>query len=152
MATVYERTIFTEQFWDELHPLVSAEFAEVMPAGGSLNFDVNKFINHEKLGYLRVFTARRDGLLIGYFAAIVVLGSITCADAKTSGSVGWYVKPQYRGVVGIRLLDYAEKYLEAEGVERCGVCVMSTSNAAIRLLEHKGYSEAERTYHKRLGA
>ena len=66
---------------------------------------------------LRIYTARREGLLIGYAAFIVCATNLHHKGLKSAANDALYVKPACRGITGSRLMAYAETALKDEGIQ-----------------------------------
>ena len=129
------------------HHAETAVFAEEMPLAPNLA----AYEKLEQLGMLRVYTARRDGSLIGYSVCYVTT-SMHRQVVEASEDL-LYVAPEHRGkAVGVRLMRFVEAQLAAEGVQ-----VLARRTKAGRpeldlgpMLERMGYAPCETIYVRRL--
>ena len=109
------------------------------------NYEVYK--NIEDIGILKVVTCRNDKELIGYILFIVTphLHYKSCITAVEDI---YFVKKDYRrGRTGIKLFQFAEKYLKEQGVHRVifGTKVHLDNS---KLFEYLGYTFFEKLYTK----
>ena len=109
------------------------------------NYEVYKYI--EDAGILKVVTCRNDEDLIGYILFIVTphLHYKSCITAVEDI---YFVRKDYRkGRTGIKLFQFAEKYLKEQGVHRViyGTKVHLDNS---KLFEYLGYSFFEKLYSK----
>lgn len=114
----------------------------------ALSPDVEAYNRLESVGGLRCFTVREAGKLIGYVVFLVrrhMHYDILCAAQDVL-----FVDLEYRkGMVGYRLIRYAEERLRAEGVTLITQHVKKSNNVG-RLLERMGYQEMDAIYAKRI--
>jgi GNAT superfamily N-acetyltransferase len=109
------------------------------------NYEVYK--NIEDAGILKVVTCRNDADLIGYILFIVTphLHYKSCITAVEDI---YFVRKDYRkGRTGIKLFQFAEKYLKEQGVHRVifGTKVHLDNS---KLFEYLGYTFFEKLYTK----
>lgn len=101
-------------------------------------------------GFLRIYTARRAGILVGYACFLVDYNSHYATSKQAKQDVV-YVEQSSRGAfVGIRLLKFADAALKAEGVQVVYHHVKLSHPALGALLKHQGYEPIEVTYGRRL--
>lgn len=98
-------------------------------------------------GLLKCITARDDDGLVGY-AIFIVQPHLHYKSCKTAFEDIYFLKKEYRlGRTGIRLFQFAEKALLADGVNRI---IMHTKihldNS--RLFEYLGYKHTDKLYTK----
>jgi GNAT superfamily N-acetyltransferase len=143
---------FVSQVKDECQYLIELHWNEI-----ALNKDVIK-LNPDWEAYqdledkqkLRVFTARDEGKLVGYF--VVIVGSnLHYKDHLFASNDIIYLHSDYRkGFAGVRLIKFAERCLKEDGVS------VLTINTKVhqpfdRLLDRLKFSKIERVYSKYLG-
>ena len=144
-------TYQTEAYSDcieELKQLYPAHYEELSVTKSvplEPNYEVYK--NIETAGILKVVTCRNDKELIGYILFIVTphLHYKSCITAVEDI---YFVKKDYRrGRTGIKLFQFAEKYLKEQGVHRViyGTKVHLDNS---KLFEYLGYSFFEKLYSK----
>jgi GNAT superfamily N-acetyltransferase len=98
-------------------------------------------------GFLRCITARDENGLVGY-AIFIVQPHLHYRSCKTAFEDIYFLKKEHRlGRTGIRLFQFAEEALRADGVNRI---IMHTKihmdNS--RLFEYLGYKHTDKLYTK----
>jgi len=112
-----------------------------------LNPDWDAYANLEDAGVLKIFTARADGKLIGYFV-VFVKSHIHYKDHLFCYNDLIFIDEEYRkGFTSSRLIKFAEKCLKADGVE---VMIVNTKmhKPFDSLLVWLGYKHIENLYSK----
>lgn len=148
-------TIQAERFADvlpELHPLHEAHWTETEKhrAGLTLKPDYDAMAADERGGRLLQFTVRTGGRLVGHVRLYVMPSRhsdnlLACEDTL-------YIAPDHRGgILGLRLLRYAEDCLRRIGVRE----IQADSkllNRADSLMRRMGYAPVALQFHKLLEA
>lgn len=136
--------------WGEIEPLLYkhweeiAHFKDIPLAPNREVYD-----RLEAAGVLRCFTARLAGALVGYLVATVV-PSLHYSGSVQSHQDVLFVLPEHRkSRAGIGLLRFAERQLNAEGVQVLHQH-MKVAHDFGPLLERLGYEWVEKIYVKRL--
>lgn len=114
-----------------------------------LNPDWDAYIELERKNSLKIFTAREDGKLIGYFV-VIVRSHIHYKDHLFAVNDIIYLSPKYRkGYTGAKLIKFAEKCLKEDGVS---VFVINTKRHKPfdKLLDWLGFNHVENVYSKLL--
>ena len=114
-----------------------------------LDPDVGKYAAYEKADVLRVFIARRDGILVGYAAYILSRPLHYKGIIAATNDVVFLSKSE-RGGAGVRLMKFAEKELIAEGVQAISLHIKTWANWG-KLAERMGYEHTEVIYQKWVG-
>lgn len=112
-----------------------------------LNPDWEAYAELDASGVMKIFTARDDGALVGYFV-VFCRRHIHYVDHIFAHNDIIYLRPEYRrGMVGARLIKFAEKCLADDGVS---VLLINTKahKPFDGLLERLGFGLAERVYSK----
>jgi len=112
-----------------------------------LNPDWDAYANLEDAGVLKIFTARDDRKLVGYFV-VFVKSHIHYKDHLFCYNDVIFVDEEYRkGFTSPRLIKFAEKCLKADGVE---VMIVNTKRHKPfdSLLVWLGYKHIENLYSK----
>lgn len=112
-----------------------------------LNPDWDAYANLEDAGILKIFTARDDRKLVGYFV-VFVKSHIHYKDHLFCYNDVIFVDEEYRkGFTSPRLIKFAEKCLKADGVE---VMIVNTKRHKPfdSLLVWLGYKHVENLYSK----
>lgn len=115
-----------------------------------LNPDWDAYEALEKDNKLKIFTARENNKLIGYF--VVITGyNIHYKDHLFAANDVLYLAREHRkGLTGMKLMRFAENCLKADGVS-----VITVNSKAHRpfdkLMEYMRYNMIERVYQKYIG-
>jgi GNAT superfamily N-acetyltransferase len=116
-----------------------------------LGVDNQKYQQMDDLGILHILTARKDGRLIGYFLAFLMVhphysnaGLMAIADV-------YYLLPEARsGGTGARLFAEVEKTLKARGVVKAYLsCKLHQDHS--KLFTRLGWKPTDLTFTKYLG-
>jgi GNAT superfamily N-acetyltransferase len=136
----------------ELKPLLEQhwELVAMYQDKIKLNPDWKEYSRLDAAGMLRIFTARDNGDLVGYFV-LIVSKSLHYSDHYFASNDVIFVKPDSRaGATGYKLLKYVEDYCSD-----CGVSMLTINTKAAvpfdSLLTSNSYDLAERVYTKYLG-
>lgn len=115
-----------------------------------LNPDWNAYHALEQNQRLKIFTARSEEELVGYF--VVITGSnLHYKDHVFAVNDILYLKKEYRkGRTGIKLIKFAEKYLRDDGVSVLNINTKVHKPFDV-LMEHMGFGLVERVYSKYIG-
>ena len=100
----------------------------------------------ERADSLRVFTARRDGALLGY--GVFFKGNLHYISSLIFTQDIFFVLPQNRGIVGARLLRYCDEQLQAEGAQAVYHHVKKSHDFG-PVLERMGYVAVDTIYGRR---
>tara|TARA_R110000796_G_C14558582_1_gene434591 strand:- start:2865 stop:3323 length:459 start_codon:yes stop_codon:yes gene_type:complete len=114
-----------------------------------LNPDWEAYATLESLGKLKIFTARADDTLVGYFV-VIINNHIHYKDHVFAANDIIYLHKDYRkGFAGVKLIKFAEKALKEDGVS---VLAINTKvhQPFDGVLEFLGFSLTERMYSKYL--
>lgn len=136
----------------ELEPIIKLHWEQIAlnQEKIKLNPDWNQYIAVERIGMLKLFTARKDEKLVGYFCVFVNRG-LHYVDHIFAACDVIYVEPNNRqGLTGYKLIKFAEEHLKSEGVS---VLAINTKVHAPfdGLMERMGYTNTERLYQKYIG-
>lgn len=115
MPTTFQRESLVP-IWMELAPLMAAHWMELNPAD-DLPFcpDVRTYEDCEAAGIFRLFTARREGGLIGYNAFFVRSG-LHCKDVLQATHDALWVHPAFRHFTSGKFMIWCDQQLAEEGV------------------------------------
>ena len=149
MTTTFQRER-AHNVYDEMMPLLHAHYDEIAHYKDiPLDPDRQAYEHAEDAGFLRVFTARRDGVLIGYSIYFVRFNIHYKSSFQAVQDI-LFLLPQYRhSRVGLRLISYCDEELKAEKVQVVYHHVKQEHNFG-PLLEHLGYKLIDLIYGKRL--
>jgi GNAT superfamily N-acetyltransferase len=116
----------------------------------ALNPDWEAYEALESSGKLKIFTARDDDRLIGYFVVIVGINLHYKDHVFAVNDILYLSKEHRKGRTGLKLIKFAEKYLKEDGVS-----VLSINTKVHKpfdsLMEYMGFNLIERVYSKYIG-
>lgn len=135
------------ELWDEAWTLVVNNAAE--SGLGVIPFQPNRraYDELERLGVTRLYTLRRDGVLVGY-ALFMLSFPPMYAGTKVAVQDVFYVDPAHRGFGAAKFLLWTEQQLKAEGA---GAVMRQVRHGAVdysRSLERTGYLPVNVSYIK----
>lgn len=115
-----------------------------------LNPDWDAYHALEQNQRLKIFTARSEEELVGYF--VVITGSnLHYKDHVFAVNDILYLKKEHRkGRTGIKLIKFAEKYLRDDGVSVLNINTKVHKPFDV-LMEYMGFGLVERVYSKYIG-
>lgn len=136
----------------DIQPLIEEHWELVALNKGKikLNPDWEHYASLDAAGILKIFTARENGILVGYFI-LSVSRSLHYKDHIFAICDIIFVTPEARkGATGYKLLKYAEQWCKDNGVSLLNI------NTKVhipfdKLLERTGFRFIERIYSKFLG-
>ena len=134
--------------WDEFRPLAYAHWLETMVpvTGEEFRPDVDRYIQFNSTGFYRLYTARRDGVLVGDMGIYITDSMHT--QKKIAREDSWYMRPDARsGRTALRFLAFVEAELRKHGVTS-GETTTPPSAGSARLLEAYGYKHIANCYFK----
>lgn len=115
-----------------------------------LNPDWDAYHSLEQDGKLKIFTAREQGELVGYFV-VIVHRNLHYKDHLFASNDVIFLHPDHRkGRTGIKLIQFSEKCLREDGVS---VLAINTKvhKPFDKLMQFLGFSLVERIYSKYIG-
>lgn len=139
--------------WDEIEDIGRKHWHETMeyyrgkqPYAPSFE----RYNSYDKAGWLKTFTGRDEGKLVGYSLMYLVPSMHTQHMIATEDTV--FLLPEYRrGRNGLRFHQFIEAELRERGAREI-VVTAKPGSAACRLLEHIGFSVINHQYSKHLDA
>ena len=149
--TIRYQQEFLETCLDELKDLITFHWEEIALNKDhiKLNPDWDRYLELESLGILKVFTARLDSKLIGYFV-VFVSKHIHYKDHLFASNDVLFLKQEYRKcMTGVNLIKFAESCLKEDGVS------VLTINTKVHkpfdvIMDKMGFDLVERVYSKYL--
>ena len=150
MSITYQQE-FLDTVEKDIKPLLQDHWEEIAVNKSviKMNPDWEAYHNLEDNGALKIFTARSDDTLIGYFV-VLIRHHIHYKDHIFAANDVLFLKQEHRkGLTGPKLMKFAEKCLKEDGVS---VLVINTKRHKPfdGLLEWLGYSHVENVYSKYL--
>ncbi len=138
--------------YDEAIPLVVAHYQEIATNKDKkiLDPDVARYVSLEEQGMLRIFTARDEGKLVGYFVSMVMphLHYASCIYAMNDIL---YVDPAYRGTtLAYRLFKGAIQDLKDNSNTDVMMIHMKVKHPFRKLLTKLGFEQTEENWEVQL--
>lgn len=151
MAVKYQQE-FLDSVVDDAKPLLEEHWKEIALNKDKIkiNPDWGAYYTLEAQGNLKIFTARSEGVLVGYFV-VLVSPHIHYKDHLFAKNDLIYLVPEHRkGFTGVKLIKFAEKCLKEDGVS---VMVVNTKNHKPfhKIMEFLKFSPVETLYSKYIG-
>ena len=147
---VFQREAFVD-FFDEAIPLLRLHYAEIAHFKDiPLDVDVERYLQIERAGMLRIYTARLDGNLVGYAVFFISTNGHYKASLQAVQDVIYLDPARRNSRIGLGLLDFCDAELRREGVQVVMHHVKLAHPALGRILSRKGYAPIDVIYAKRL--
>lgn len=131
----------------EIEPLLKQHYDEI-----ALNKDIIKmnpdwqaYARLDAANALRIYTARRDDKLLGYFVVIVSKSLHYRDHLFANNDVIFLAKPARKGLTGVKLIKYAIDSLAAEGITKLHINTKA-HQPFDAILERLNFEEIERVY------
>lgn len=149
MEFALERLVFVKK---EMQSLLELHWELIALNKDKIKLNPNwaEYVNLDEAGILKLFTARQNGNLVGYFA-VTVSTSMHYQDHKFAINDVVFIHPDHRnGSAGYKLIKYAEEQLTQMGVS---LMIINTKihQPFDKLLERMGFKQIERIYSKYIG-
>ena len=133
----------------EIEPLLEEHWKEI-----ALNKEIIKlnpywraYAELDSINALRIYTARKEGKLMGYFV-ILVSRSLHYKDHLfANNDIVFLRKSARRGLTGLKLVKFAVESLQAEGVTKLHVNT-KTHQPFDPIMERLGFEEIETVFSK----
>lgn len=135
-----------ESWWDcikDAEPILVDHWREVALYQEKIPLepDYSRYVAAENQGRLVIVTARKDGELVGY-SVFILHRHIHYKNCLVASNDVIYLKPEYRGVIGARLILKSEAILTELGVDRMTWHVKPKHDWS-PILERMGYDHEE---------
>lgn len=114
--------------------------------GKAFQPDIEKYDQLEKLGMLRAFTARKNNVLIGY-CTFFITPHLHYPSTSWAKQDALFMSPQYRGLTGVRFIQWSDSRLRDIGVKFIHRSVRPNRDYS-RTLVRLGYELCETQYLK----
>ena len=138
---------FLDQVKDDILVLIDLHYKEIAlnQSKVKLNPDWDIYRALENEGRLRIFTARDNDTLVGYFVVVVGVNMHYKDHTFACNDIIYLHKDYRKGFAGIKLIKFAKKCLTEDGVS------VLTINTKVhqpfdRVLERLGFNLIERVY------
>jgi len=131
----------------EAEPLLKQHWEEIALNKDiiKLNPDWRAYAELDRVNALRVFTARKDGKLVGYFVVIVSKALHYADHLFANNDIIFLTKPARKGLTGVKLIKFAIDSLAAEGITKLHINTKA-HQPFDAILERLGFEEIERVY------
>ena len=141
-------TANVEAIWPEIYPLFVKHWEEIAHYKNiPLEPDYEKYKEIEKVGMLRIFTAREDGKLIGYCVYFINHNLHYKSTIQALQDV-LFVQKEKRGF-GMKFIKWCDEQLKNEGVNVVHQHIKKAHNFG-PMLERIGYELVDLIYARRL--
>lgn len=133
----------------EIEPLLEQHYKEIALNKDiiKLNPDWRAYAQLDAINGLRVYTARKDGKLMGYFVVIVSRSLHYKDHLFANNDVIFLTKTARKGLTGMKLVKYAIESLKAEGVTKLHVNT-KMHQPFDPIMERLGFEEIETVFSK----
>ena len=134
---------------DEIQPLLARHWQEIATYDDiPLDPDYPAYLAADARGVVRVFTARVEGVLIGY--GVFFIGNLHYKSSRIAVQDILFVLPEHRGGrAGFGLVRHIDASLKAEGIQVAYQHVKMAHPALGRVLFHCGWQPVETIYARR---
>tara|TARA_Y100000385_G_scaffold275582_1_gene320124 strand:+ start:472 stop:924 length:453 start_codon:yes stop_codon:yes gene_type:complete len=133
---------------DEIKPLLEQHYKEIALDQDviKLNPDWDAYAKYDSIHALRCYTARNDdGDLIGYFVLMVSTSLHYKDHLFANNDVIFLRKDARKGMTGVKLIKYAVKCLQREGITRININTKTHQPFDV-IVERLGFELIERVY------
>lgn len=150
MDVVFALEPLTPELGQETMPLLVAHWREIAhDLTIPLSPDWERYYALQDAGSIRVYTARRDGEIIGYAVFIVNRNLHYSTSVQAVQDILFIREDLRRGTLGTRLIKFSEEQLKQEGVQVV-VHHIKAKHDWSPLIERLGYSLVDLIYLKRI--
>ena len=131
----------------EIEPLLKEHYDEIALNKEiiNLNPDWEGYARLDAVNALRIYTARKDGKLMGYFVVLVSKSLHYRDHLFANNDVIFLAKGARKGLTGVKLIKYAIDSLAAEGITKLHVNTKA-HQPFDAILERLNFEEIERVY------
>jgi GNAT superfamily N-acetyltransferase len=131
----------------EIEPLLRQHWEEIALNKDkiALNPDWRAYADLDSINALRIYTARKDEKLMGYFVVIVSRSLHYRDHLFANNDVIFLTKGARKGLTGVKLIKFAIESLAAEGITKLHVNTKA-HQPFDAILERLGFEEIERVY------
>lgn len=131
----------------EIEPLLNEHWEEIALNKDKikLNPDWRAYADLDSINALRIYTARKDGKLMGYFVVIVSKSLHYRDHLFANNDIIFLAKAARKGLTGVKLIKFALDSLESEGVTKVHINTKA-HQPFDAILERLGFEEIERVY------
>ncbi len=150
MPITYQQEFLTT-IEKEVRPLTESHWEEIAVNKDhiKLNPDWEAYADLEASGHLKVFTARDDGKLIGYFLVFVRKHIHYKDHLFAHNDVLFLSEPYRKSYIGSNLIQFVEECLKADGVSVLTINT-KTHRPFDGVLQRLGFNHVENVYSKLL--
>lgn len=138
---------FLDQVKDDILSLLDLHYKEIALNQDKikLNPDWDVYSGLEQQGKLKIFTARDNDTLVGYFVVVVGVNMHYKDHTFACNDIIYLHKDYRKGFAGIKLIKFAKKCLTEDGVS---VLAINTKvhQPFDKVLERLGFNLIERVY------
>lgn len=132
---------------DEMIPLLQEDWDEIGDDHLPFDPDFDTYEELESNNLLRIFTARVEGELVGYFVVIYVPSLQSKGKLLAINDTIFVSKAHRNKMIGPRLFRFVEKCVKQDGMDRLYVVITEKNDIGDNLLR-MGYNKIETRYEK----
>ena len=136
-------------YGEKIEPLLEQHYKEIALNKDiiKLNPDWRAYAQLDAINGLRIYTARKDGKLMGYFVVIVSRSLHYKDHLFANNDVIFLTKTARKGLTGMKLVKYAIESLKAEGVTKLHINT-KMHQPFDPIMERLGFEEIETVFSK----
>lgn len=143
---------FIDDIYEDCQPLIAQHWEEIALNQDKIKLNPNwdAYRSLEGIGAFRIFTARDDGKLVGYFA-VFVEPNLHYQDHLFARNDVLFLHEDYRkGFCGVKLIRFAEKCLKDDGVSVLAINTKAHKDFS-SVLNWMGFDKTETVHTKYIG-
>lgn len=146
----FRREVYSVNLAKEFLPLLKAHWTEIAHYDDiPLNPDLKGYEACEQRGALRIYTFRRDKILMGYQIYFVGPNPHYQDSLQANQDILYLAPHERRGFAGYRFIQWCDGQLKAEGIQVTYQHVKAHHDYGL-ILERMGYSLMDKIYARRL--
>jgi GNAT superfamily N-acetyltransferase len=145
------RQEFLSSVVEDIQPLLQSDWDEIehQKDRRPLDPDWDAYADFESQGLFKIFTARHEGALVGYVSCFLHPDLHSKGLTSASFEILFVDKAHRNGVVGPKLIKFAENCVKQDGADFCFISTTGR-NSATKLMQRLGYSVIETKLEKAL--
>lgn len=138
---------FLLHIYHEMEDLLEEDYKEVGHNGYTFNPDWDSYLALETQGMLKVFTARVDNILVGYFVTMIFPSFQSKGNTVVANEAIFVTKEYRKSRIGVGLFKFTEKCLKEDG-HKTLIVTTTEANPIDNLLQRMGYYKIETRFEK----
>lgn len=140
---------YSEKLIQEMRPLWDAHHSEIPQLDMKIDPDLTAYSTMQKVGALRIYTARVGPMLVGYQIFLVLKHPHRKYSVEANQDMMW-LDPEVRmGMAGTKFIRWGDEQLQKEGIAVIHRQISHQKDFG-RLLERMDYKLMDLTYARRV--